>query len=246
VGTLPGTRCALRLADGGIPGSVDPGAGAPWRLPAVLAMAALVAFWLARKGADIMAAGRSVRPVEPGRRRGARAAGGKAGPRRGLWPAAGRRVAVAGAVRGAAPSAASPHGDDGGRSRAPGDGGTGAGGAPAAAVRISEEVVGAIAGIAASEVDGVAGMSSSGLSEMLGKRGPGKGVRVEVGTREAAIDLFLTVEYGVRIPVVAQRVQERVKRAVEEMTGLRVVEVNVHVQAVSFGGGHASAPRVLE
>lgn len=118
-----------------------------------------------------------------------------------------------------------------------------------AAVRISEEVVGAIASMAASEVEGVAGMSPSlvdGLSEMLGKKGVGKGVRVEVGTREAAVDLFLAVEYGVRIPVVAQRVQERVKEAIEAMTGLRVVEVNIHVQGVSFGSGHGAVTRVLE
>lgn len=103
-------------------------------------------------------------------------------------------------------------------------------------VRISDEVVGSIAGIAAGEVEGVAGMSASlagSLTEMLGKKNPARGVRVEVGTREAAVDLFLNVEYGVRIPVVAQRVQENVKRAVESMTGLKVVEVNIHVQGLA-------------
>lgn len=104
-------------------------------------------------------------------------------------------------------------------------------------IRIADEVVGVIAGIAATEVDGVAGMSGGivgGISEMLGKKNLSKGVKVEVGTKEAAIDLYILVEYGVRIPDVAQRVQENVKRAVESMTGLDVVEVNIHVQGVAF------------
>jgi uncharacterized alkaline shock family protein YloU len=106
-----------------------------------------------------------------------------------------------------------------------------------ASVKIADEVVGVIAGIAASEVDGVASMSGgvvSGLGEMLGKKSFSKGVKVEVGERQAAVDLFLVMEYGVRIPDVARLVQEGVKRAVEGMTGLEVVEVNVHVTGVSF------------
>jgi uncharacterized alkaline shock family protein YloU len=117
-----------------------------------------------------------------------------------------------------------------------------------AGVRISDEVVGAIAGIAAGEVEGVAGMSAGlagSLTEMLGKRNPARGVRVEVGAREAAVDLFLNVEYGVRIPVVAQRVQENVRRAIEGMTGLRVVEVNIHIQGLA-GGSSEAAPAAPE
>jgi len=104
-------------------------------------------------------------------------------------------------------------------------------------LRISDEVVATIAGIAATEVDGVAGMSAgliSGISEMLGKKTFARGARVEVGEKETAMDLYVVVEYGVRIPEVAQRVQENVKRAVESMTGLDVVQVNVHVQGVVF------------
>lgn len=104
-------------------------------------------------------------------------------------------------------------------------------------VRISDDVVGTIAGIAATEVEGVAGMSGGivgGITEMLGRKNLAKGVKVEVGEREAALDMFVVVEYGVRIPDVAQRVQENVKRAVESMTGLSVVEINVHVQGVAF------------
>lgn len=105
-------------------------------------------------------------------------------------------------------------------------------------IRIADEVVGIIAGLAATEVNGVAGMSAGlvgGIAEMLGKKNLSKGVKVEVGEREAAVDLYIIVEYGVRIPDVALRVQENVKRAIESMTGLDVVEVNIHVQGVGFG-----------
>ncbi len=105
------------------------------------------------------------------------------------------------------------------------------------AIRIADEVVGIIAGMAATEVPGVAGMSGGlvgGIAEMLGKRNLSKGVKVEVGEREAAVDLFIIAEYGVRIPDVALQVQENVKRAIENMTGLDVVEVNIHVQGVGF------------
>lgn len=105
-------------------------------------------------------------------------------------------------------------------------------------VKIADEVVAVIAGIAATEVDGVAGMSggiASGIGEMLGKKNLSKGVKVEVGQKQAALDLYIVVEYGVRIPEVANQVQENVKRAVESMTGLDVVEVNIHVQGIAFG-----------
>ena len=105
------------------------------------------------------------------------------------------------------------------------------------AVRIADEVVSVIAGMAASEVEGIAGMSggiASGLTERLGIKHLQRGVKVEVGEKEAAIDLYVMVDYGARIPEVAQRVQERVKTAVESMTGLKVVEVNVHIQGVAF------------
>jgi uncharacterized alkaline shock family protein YloU len=74
----------------------------------------------------------------------------------------------------------------------------------------------------------------SGLGEMLGKKSFSKGVKVEVGESQTALDLYVVMDYGIRIPDVARRVQENVKRAVESMTGLEVVEVNVHVAGVSF------------
>ena len=104
-------------------------------------------------------------------------------------------------------------------------------------IRISDEVVKVIAGLAATEVTGVAGMSAGlvgGIAEMLGKKNMAKGVKVEVGEKEAAIDLYIIVEYNVRIPDIALRVQENVKKAIEAMTGLNVVEVNIHIQGVGF------------
>jgi len=108
-------------------------------------------------------------------------------------------------------------------------------------VRIADDVVGVIAGIAAMEVDGVAGMSGGFAAEvgerMTGKKNLSKGVKVQVGEKEVAIDLYVVVEFGVRIPEVAQKVQENVKRAVESMTGLECVEINIHIQGVSFDEG---------
>lgn len=104
-------------------------------------------------------------------------------------------------------------------------------------IKIADEVVGIIAGLAATEVEGVAGMSggiAGGIAEMLGRKNLSKGVKVEVGEKEAAVDLFIIVDYGVRIPEVAWNVQENVKKAIESMTGLDVVEVNIHVQGVNF------------
>lgn len=104
-------------------------------------------------------------------------------------------------------------------------------------IKIASEVVGVIAGLAATEVEGIAGMSggiAGGIAELLGRRNLSKGVKVEVGEKEAAVDLFVVVNYGVRIPDVAWRVQQNVKRAIESMTGREVVEVNVHVQGVNF------------
>ena len=102
-------------------------------------------------------------------------------------------------------------------------------------IRIADEVVSIIAGLAATEVNGIAGMSGGlvgGIAEILGRKNFAKGVKVEVGEREAAVDLYIIVKYGVRIPDVALAAQENVKQAIETMTGLSVVEVNVHVQGV--------------
>jgi uncharacterized alkaline shock family protein YloU len=115
-------------------------------------------------------------------------------------------------------------------------------------VKIADDVVGIIAGIAAMEVDGVAGMSGGFAAEvgerMLGKKNLAKGVKVQVGEKEVAVDLYIVVEFGVRIPDVATRVQENVKRAVESMTGLECVAINIHIQGVSFKTEELEEPRV--
>lgn len=104
-------------------------------------------------------------------------------------------------------------------------------------IKISDDVVSVIAGVAVSEVPGVFGMAggfAGGISEVLsGKKNLSKGIKVEVGEKDTKIDVNIIVEYGTRIPDVAFEIQNRVKKAVETMTGLKVLEVNVHVQGVN-------------
>lgn len=105
-----------------------------------------------------------------------------------------------------------------------------------AGVEISEDVVAVIAGVAVSDVQGVAGMAkgfAGGITEALsGKKNLAKGIKVEVAGKETKIDVNIIVEYGSRIPDVAFEIQSRIKKSVKEMTGLDVVAVNVHVQGV--------------
>ena len=104
-------------------------------------------------------------------------------------------------------------------------------------IKIANDVVAVIAGVAVSEVSGVAEMAggfAGGITEVLsGKKNLAKGIKVEVGDKDTKIDVNIIVEYGVRIPDVAFEIQNRVKKAVETMTGLNVLEVNVHVQGVN-------------
>ena len=104
-------------------------------------------------------------------------------------------------------------------------------------IKIADEVVSIIAGLATIEVTGIAGMSGGfvgGIAEILGKRNLSKGVKVAVGESETAIDLYIITDYGVSIPDVAKQVQKNVKVAIENMTGLDVVQVNVHVQGIKL------------
>ncbi|MBR3132513.1 MAG: Asp23/Gls24 family envelope stress response protein [Clostridia bacterium] len=101
-------------------------------------------------------------------------------------------------------------------------------------IRIANDVIAVIAGKAATEVPGVFGMAGGlGISEVFGKKNMSKGIKVEAGEKETRIDVHIIVDYGVRIPDIAFEIQNRVKKAVETMTGLTVVEVNVHVQGVN-------------
>ena len=105
---------------------------------------------------------------------------------------------------------------------------------PSSNITYNNEVVAIIAGLAANEVEGIAGMCSVSGSIMSKNRNVTKGVKVEVGTEEVAVDLYVIVEYGIPIQRAAADAQENVRKAIESMTGLHVVRVDVHVQSVSF------------
>lgn len=106
-------------------------------------------------------------------------------------------------------------------------------------IQIADEVIAIIAGIAATEVEGIAGMSGnhSGdlVAEVLGKKNLSKGVKITVGQENVAIDLNVVIEFGVKIPKVSLEVQKRVKNAVETMTGLNVTEINLNIMGIHFG-----------
>ena len=101
-------------------------------------------------------------------------------------------------------------------------------------IKIAEDVVAKIAGIATSEVKGVYSMNGGFVDGLFGKKNFSKGVKVQVNEKDATIDLFIIVEYGCRIPDIAWEIQNRVKTSVENMTGLKVLEVNIHVQGVNL------------
>lgn len=114
-------------------------------------------------------------------------------------------------------------------------------------VNISDEVVATIAGIAAMEIDGVAAMASSvvgAIAEKFGaKKNPQNGVKVSVTPEGAAIDLYIIVDFGVRIPELAWEVQENVKNSVETMTGIDVLTVNVRIEGVNFEKEKKTEPK---
>lgn len=103
-------------------------------------------------------------------------------------------------------------------------------------ITYANEVIAIIAGVAANEVEGIAGMVvSGGIGDIIGRnRNITRGVKVEIGSEEASVDLYIIVEYGQPIQKVAHEAQENVRKAIESMTGLHVVRVDVHVQGVSF------------
>ena len=104
-------------------------------------------------------------------------------------------------------------------------------------INISEEVITTISGIAVSEISGVAEMAggiTGGITEVLsGKKNLSKGIKADIAGNNVKIDVNIIVNYGVRIPDVAFDIQNKVKQTVENMTGLKVNEVNVHVQGVN-------------
>lgn len=105
-------------------------------------------------------------------------------------------------------------------------------------IKISEDVVTTIAGLAAAEVSGIAGMSggiTGELVEKLGRKNISKGIKAVMGENEVTIDINAIVEYGVNIHEVAVELQNSIRNAIENMTGLSVVNVNVNIQGLSFG-----------
>ncbi|MFA9375411.1 MAG: Asp23/Gls24 family envelope stress response protein [Lachnotalea sp.] len=104
-------------------------------------------------------------------------------------------------------------------------------------VQIADEVVAIIAGLAATEVEGVASMAGNITNELISKLGMknlSKGVRVEVFENNVDVELALNLDYGYSIPKTSEIVQERVKTAIENMTGLNVSGVNIRIAGVNM------------
>jgi uncharacterized alkaline shock family protein YloU len=104
-------------------------------------------------------------------------------------------------------------------------------------IRISEEVIATIAGIAASGTENVASMGGGfvdGIAGMLGRKAPSKGIKVEMKDNQVVIDLAVVMQYGCKIHEVAREMQSRVRAAVEDMTGLEVLNINVSVLGVNI------------
>lgn len=103
-------------------------------------------------------------------------------------------------------------------------------------VKVADEVISIVAGLAAQEVNGVIGMSggfAEGLNELLGKKSFAKGVRITVDGHVVTAAVYVNVEYGSCIPEIALEIQEKVKEAIENMTGYEVKFVDVHIQGVA-------------
>lgn len=103
-------------------------------------------------------------------------------------------------------------------------------------VKIADDVVAMIAALAATEVDGVAAMNGNVANEFLSKvgvKGLAKGVRVEIFNKKVKVELAITMEYGFNIPATCQRVQNKVKSAIQNMTGLDVTDVNIRIAGIN-------------
>lgn len=103
-------------------------------------------------------------------------------------------------------------------------------------VKIADDVVAMIAALAAAEVDGVAGMGGNMSNEILkrvGMKSLAKGAKVDVMNQKVKVELAITMEYGFNIPVTCQQVQNKVKSAIENMTGLEVTDVNIRIAGIN-------------
>ena len=104
-------------------------------------------------------------------------------------------------------------------------------------IEIAPEVIEVIAGIAASEVEGVASMRgdfASGVVEMFGRKSHSKGVKVDLSNEQVKVDVYCVLNFGVSIPKVAKQMQENVHQALLNMTGLETDEINIHVVNIQF------------
>ncbi len=102
-------------------------------------------------------------------------------------------------------------------------------------VRISPEVIGIVAGIAASEVAGIAGMSAGlvgGIAEKLGRKDLSKGIKVHQDEEKIRLEINIIIEYGAKIPEITRALRDSVRRSVENTTGLEVTAINIHVQGL--------------
>ncbi len=105
-------------------------------------------------------------------------------------------------------------------------------------VNIADEVVTIIAGLAATEVEGISSMAGNITNELvskLGKKNLAKGVKVEVVDNCVTVDVAVNIAYGYAIPEISAKVQEKIKTAIETMTGLEVNAVNVRIASVDMG-----------
>ena len=105
------------------------------------------------------------------------------------------------------------------------------------AVQIADDVVAMIAGLAAREVAGVSAMAGNVTGELMSKVGVknlNKGVKVEILGKNVSVELAVNIEYGYNIPAVSQKIQAKVKSAIENMTGLNVTDVNIRIAGVNM------------
>ena len=103
-------------------------------------------------------------------------------------------------------------------------------------VQIADEVVAIIAGLAATEVEGVDSLAGNMSNELVGKLGMknlSKGVKVEVTEEHVSVNMSLNLKYGYSIPKVCEKVQDKVKNAIETMTGLMVLDVNIKIAGIN-------------
>ena len=106
-------------------------------------------------------------------------------------------------------------------------------------VKIADDVVGVIAALAATEIEGVNSMAGSATSELLGRVGvkaASRGIKVAVNGKSVKVEASIVIEYGYNIPATCQKVQDKIKNTIENMTGLTVADVDVKISGISVPG----------